>query len=192
MARSGLAGWWDDITGVTQAREKNRAEKSQKQVMGQAKQAYNTGSGLVQNAGDYWKNWTQNPSAAWNATMPTAMNTGGAMAGMATNSAVNAARGSGLNAGQAALAGGAQSSNAFTQGALGAQSQLVGAGMNAASGMAGTGAQLTGQGMNAGVDIAGQQQNQSQYDTGRNDKGWATATNPLVKAGEKFLGLEDQ
>lgn len=189
MARPGIWGFLDDITGVTQAREKNRTEKSQKQVMGQANQAFNTGTGLVNNAGDYWKQWTQNPSAAWNATMPTAMNTGGAMAGAATNSAVNAARGSGLNAGQAALAGGAQSANAFTQGTLGAQNQLIGAGMNAASGMAGTGTTLTGQGMNTGVNIAGQQQNQSQFDTGRNDKGWAAAGQAAEKAAGAAFGV---
>jgi len=189
-----VGGWVGDVTGKTQREEKKQAQSTQAQNKENSQKAFDQGSGYlgqgadtVKKSTDYWNNWMTNPSGAYNATLGTAQNTGGALAGNAVNSAVNAGRASGLNAGQAALAGGAQASNAFTSGTLGAQDQLINAGMNSASSnanagsnMMNTGANLEGIGTGALNSISGQQQNQAQTDTSRNDKFWSGATQALT------------
>lgn len=84
------------------------------------------GTGLVNQGTNYFSNWMNDPASAWNKTAGTAAGIGGAMAGQATDQAINAARGSGLNAGQAALAAGANTANQFTNSTLGAQNSLIG------------------------------------------------------------------
>jgi len=84
------------------------------------------GTGLVNEGTNYFSNWMNDPTSAWNKTAGTAAGIGGAMAGQATDQAINAARGSGLNAGQAALAAGANTANQFTNSTLGAQNSLIG------------------------------------------------------------------
>jgi hypothetical protein len=192
-----IGGLANDLTGQTARDSKAAAQATQNTAKGNAADTIAQSQGVmkqgsdlygqgVQNsdsASNYWNNWLQNPSAAYQSTLGQAQNIGGANAGMATNNAVNAARGSGLNAGQAALAGGAQSANAFTQNTQNAQGNLMGQQQQSAQGQSNLGANQTNQGLsaqnnalgqennaNANISgIAGQQQNQAQYDKTSNN-----------------------
>ncbi len=181
---NGISGWVDDITGKTQRGDKAKAVGTQNTALANAQGTYDQGKGMVGSASDYWNNWMKNPGQAYQATLPQASNAGNAMAGMATNNAVNAARGSGLNAGQAALAGGAQSANAFTQGTLGAQSQMMDQGQKSAQGSAASGTSLQATGLGTQTDIAKQQQDQAMKTTERNDKSMAGLTAPIATAAD--------
>jgi hypothetical protein len=166
----GLGGFVDDFTGEKGRREEAKARDTQEVAKSQASSSFNQGQGMVGSAADYWNKWMTDPGAQYKVTQDQASGVGGAMAGQATNAAVNAARGSGLNAGQAALAGGAQSANAFTQGTLGAQQQMLSQGQQSAMGSANTGGSLMGKGMDTNVGIAGQEQDKAISDVTRNDK----------------------
>lgn len=155
---SGLEGAWNDVTGKTQRDARGKMESTQDRLNQQSQDLMNQGNASTAAASNYWNRWLNDPSAAWNATMPTAMNTGAGIAGGAVNSAVNMARGSGLNAGQAALAGGGQAANSFSTGTLGAQNALVGVQNNAAQGQSSQGTNQQANATATGVNLAEQQQ----------------------------------
>lgn len=136
---AGTTGAWDDFTGKTQRNARNKSNATQATLTGMANTLMDQGSASTKAASDYWNSWLNDPSAAYQRTLGQASDIGGSLAGQATNQAVNAARASGLNAGQAALAGGAQTANAFNQGTLGTQNALIGNQMTSATGQSNQG-----------------------------------------------------
>jgi hypothetical protein len=137
----GLGNTWNDITGGTKAnmyqnelaQQQAKANASADLLQKQGQDYRTQGDTATGQASKYFNNWMNDPSAAWNSTAGIASGIGGAMAGQATDQAVNAARGSGLNAGQAGLAAGANTANQFTNSTLGAQNSLIGNQMGSAN-----------------------------------------------------------
>lgn len=146
-----MGSFWGSLTGQD-------ARNTQSSALRQARKLNQQGTASTKAASNYWNKWLSDPTAAYNATASTAQNIGGAQAGQAVNSAINAARGSGLNAGQAALAGGAQAANAFTQGVQGAQNTLINNQQQSASGQSNQGLSQQNASLGAKTTVAGQQQ----------------------------------
>jgi len=137
----GLGNTLNDFTGQTKANvyqnetatQQAKANASADLLQKQGQDYRTQGDAATGQASKYFNNWINDPSAAWNSTAGIASGIGGAMAGQATDQAVNAARGSGLNAGQAGLAAGANTANQFTNSTLGAQNSLIGNQMGSAN-----------------------------------------------------------
>lgn len=175
---AGIGGLWDDATGKTQRDAKKKANKTQKKLTRMATGLMDQGSASTKAASDYWNSWLNDPSAAYQKTLGQATDIGGALAGTATNNAVNAARASGLNAGQAALTGGAQTANAFTQGTLGTQNALIGNQQTSAVGQSNQGLnqQANATGTLGNVASLQQQDYHTQQNRGDNMAGQAVGT----------------
>lgn len=186
---NGAVGFMDDVTGKTQRDARGKMEATQGRLDQQSQNLMNQGNASTQAASNYWNRWLNDPSAAWNASMGTAMNTGAGVAGGAVNSAVNMARGSGLNAGQAALAGGGQAANSFTTGTLGSQNALVGAQNTAASGQSQQGTNQQNNASQVGVNLAGQQQENFLKQQNRSDNALGQITGTAGDVAKMAAGV---
>jgi hypothetical protein len=151
-----VGGVWNDVTGKTSRDAQSRANSTQDEaknnaygIITNAQGTYDQGTSSTKSASDFWNKWLDDPTSAYNSTLGTAQNTGAANAGMATNSAVNSARGSGLNAGQAALSGGAQAANSFTENTQNAQNNLMNQQQTSAQGQSQQGINQQNTGLNA-------------------------------------------
>jgi hypothetical protein len=150
-------GWWEDITGQTQAQAAARGQEAATAAAGQANKiatdqaaaAKTAGAGydaglagsLGANAGDYAAK--ANASAQGQATQQAQ-----AASTQAAQQAARAAKSGGMNAGEAALIGGQQVGNVYQQ-------QLA-SGMQQGTQLYGQGAQMLGA---AGAEQANRQQN---------------------------------